>query len=101
METQAVTVKILERNYKLTIASGEERYIREAAALIDARARLYGKQYGYRDFQDLLAMVALSQITELVKTQENLKFKDNELINKLMEVDSILEDGLHPTQNSL
>ena len=101
MGTQVVTVKILDRNYKLTIADSEERFLREAAALIDSRARLYGKQYGYRDHQDLIAMVALSQITELVKTQENNRFKDNEMMEKIMELDSVLENDLHPTRNSL
>ncbi|MCR4829164.1 MAG: cell division protein ZapA [Bacteroidales bacterium] len=101
METQSVTVTILERSYKLQIAAAEERYLRTAASLIDAQARLFGKQYSYRDHQDLVAMVALSQITELVKMQENQQYKDNELIKKLTEIDSLLEQNLHPTQNSL
>lgn len=101
MENIPVTVKILERSYKLTIAAEEERYLREAAALIDNQARLFRKQYGQRDPQDLLAMVSLAQVTELVKTKDNLKFKDTELIEKLTEIDSVLDNNLHPTRNSL
>ena len=101
MESVPVTVKILERSYKLRIVPSEERWLREAAALIDSQARLFSKHYEHRDHQDLLAMVALSQVTELVKTQESLKYKDTELIEKLTEIDSVLEQSLHPTQNSL
>lgn len=101
MENVSVTVNILERSYKLTIAPQEETYLRNAAALIDAQAKMFKKQYGHRDNQDLLAMVALAQVTELIKTQDSLKFKDNELIEKLAEIDSMLNNNLHPTQNSL
>ena len=101
MESVSVTVTILERSYKLTISPQEETYLRDAAALIDAQAKMFKKQYGHRDNQDLLAMVALAQVTELKKTQDSLKYKDNELIEKLTEIDSMLNNNLHPTQNSL
>ena len=101
MDNVSVTVKILERNYKLTIAPSDEPNLRKAASLIDSQARLFKKQYGQRDAQDLLAMVSLAQVTELIKTQESLKFKDSQLIEKLTEIDSVLENNLHPTRNSL
>lgn len=101
MDKQTVNVKILDRNYKLSSSAQDERYVRDAAALIDSQARLFGKMYSYQDHQDLVAMVALSKVTELVKIQENLKYKDNELITKLAEIDSVLEQNLHESQNSL
>jgi len=101
MENVSVTVNILERNYKLSIAASEEKHLRDAAALIDNQARLFKKHYGKRDNQDLLAMVSLAQVTELIKLQDSLEYKDNELIDKLTEIDSLLENNLHPTQNSL
>lgn len=101
MENVSVTVKILEREYRLSIAANEESYLRNAAAYIDAQARLFKKQFVNRDNQDLLAMVAISQVTELVKIQDSIKFKDTNLIEKLKEIDSLLEHNLHPTRNSL
>ena len=101
MEKVSVSVKILDRTYRLTIAPEEERLLREAAAMIDAQARLFTKQYGQKDRQDLLSMVCLTRVTELLKIQENLQFKDNRLIEKLTEIDSVLEQNLHPTRNSL
>jgi cell division protein ZapA (FtsZ GTPase activity inhibitor) len=101
MEFVPVTVSILERTYKLSIAASEERYLRDAAGLIDAQARIFKKQFEHRDNQDLIAMVALAQVTELLKIRDSLQYKDNELIDKLKEIDSLLENNLHPAQNSL
>lgn len=101
MPNVSVTVNILERSYKLTISDSEENYLRNAAALIDAQARLFKKQFINRDNQDIITMVALTQVTELIKTRDSLTFKDNELIERLTEIDSVLENSLHPAQNSL
>jgi cell division protein ZapA len=101
MGTVSANVNILGRSYKLTISESEERYLRDAAALIDTQARMFRKQFPQRDNQDLLAMVALAKVTELIKNQDSMKFKDDELIEKLTELDTILENSLHPTQNSL
>lgn len=101
MSGQAVTVNILGRNYRLTIGSEDEQHLREAANMINAQAKLYGQHYSYNDNQDLLSMVALSKITELLKIQSNLKYKDTTLIDKLNSIDSVLDSYLHPAQNSL
>ena len=101
MENISVTVNILERRYNMTVAVNEEKYIRDAAAMIDAQARMFKKHFQHRDNQDLLAMVALSQVAELNKTKEGLDYKDSQLIDKLQEIDAILENSLHPSQNSL
>lgn len=101
MDSISVSVNILERSYKLSIAADDETRLRNAAAYIDAQARVFKKQFNHRDNQDLLAMVALMQGTELNKMKDSLQYKDNQLIEKLTEIDSLLEDSLHPVQNSL
>ena len=101
MDTISVSVNILERSYKLSIAASDQTPLRNAAAFIDAQARMFKKQFNHRDNQDLLAMVALMQGTELNKTKDSLQYKDDQLIEKLTEIDSLLEDSLHPVQNSL
>lgn len=100
-EMQSVSVSILDKQYKLKIERSREAALRRAAELIDSQARAYGKHFAFQDRQDLLAMVALTQITELFQIQDNLKYKDQELIKKLQELDSALEKHLHPDQNSL
>ncbi len=98
MDKLSVTVNILERSYKLTIDRKDEVFLRKAANLIDSQAKDYAKIYGHKDNQDLLSMVALSQITQLVKIHEDVKYKDNDLIQKLSEIDSILSEELARTE---
>lgn len=101
METVSASVNILGRTYKLRVAAEDEEALRKAAEAIDLQAKNYGKMYAYNDHQDLLAMVALTQITQLTKIQDSLRFKDTDLAQRLQNIDSVLEQILHPTQNSL
>ena len=101
MDTVAASVTILGRTYRLRVAAEDEEALRKAAESIEAQAKKYGGMYAYNDHQDLLAMVALTQITQLTKIQNSLKYKDTDLAQKLRSIDSVLEGILHPTQNSL
>lgn len=98
MDKLSVTVSILERTYKLNIDRKDEAYLRRVATLIDTQVREYAKVYGHKDNQDLLSMVALSQITQLIKIHEDVKYKDNDLIQKLSEIDSLLSEELEKTE---
>lgn len=101
MEIVSASVNIMGRTYKLRVAAEDEAALRKAAEIIDTQAKGYGKQYAYNDHQDLLAMVALTQITQLTKIQESLRTKEADFGKRLQAVDSVLEQILHPTQNSL
>ncbi|MCF0211394.1 MAG: cell division protein ZapA [Bacteroidales bacterium] len=98
---QQVSVTILGKVYKLKVERSKESALRRAADLLDTQAQEYAKMFAHQDRQDLLAMVALSQITELFLLQDSLTFKDKELIDKLTDIDNALEKHLHPAQNSL
>lgn len=98
MDKLSVTVTILERTYKLAIERKDEVYLRRAANLIDSQVKDYAKVYGHKDNQDLLSMVALSQITQLVKMYDDIKYKDNNLIQKLSELDVLLSEELEKTE---
>ena len=89
------------RTYKLRVAAEDEEALRKAAESIENQARSYGNMYAYNDHQDLLAMVALTQITQLTKIQSNLRYKDTDLAQRLQSIDNVLEGILHPAQNSL
>lgn len=101
MDTVSASVNILGRTYKLRVAASDEAALRKAADTIGQQARQYGNMYAYNDHQDLLAMVALTQITQLTKIQESLRFKDTDLAQRLQSIDNVLEGILHPAQNSL
>ncbi|KWW29281.1 MAG: hypothetical protein AUK63_1503 [bacterium P3] len=66
MDSEATTVSILDRKYKLKSNSEKAAELQKAAAMVDAVARKYGRMYAYHDYQDLLAMVALTQMERLL-----------------------------------
>ena len=85
------TVHILDRPYKLRISPDDEQYLRRAAELIDAQSKSYGKLYAYNDRQDLLAMVALTQITRLLKLEGRQQFRDTKLETRLSDINRLLD----------
>lgn len=91
MEALPVTVTILGRKYKLKISSNEEQYLRKAAELIEQQARDYGNRYGHQDGQDLLAMVSLTQITNLIKMQEQRNYCNVDLESRLNAINHLLD----------
>lgn len=88
------TVYILDRPYKLKVGPDNEQFLRQAASRIDSQARGYGKLYAYNDRQDLLAMVALTQVTELLQLQNREQFVDSELGARLTEINNLLDTKL-------
>lgn len=97
MESISVSVNILGRTYRLRVAPDDEAALRKAAQAIENQSKQYGNMYAYNDHQDLLAMVALTQITQLTKIQDSLRFKDTDMAQRLQSIDSVLEGILHPT----
>lgn len=73
MNTNAITVSILDRKYKLKVDSTKTESLQHAAEMVDSVARKYGKMYGYQDYQDLLAMVALTQMERLLSIDDMLE----------------------------
>ena len=98
METVSVSVNILGRTYRLRVAKEDEAALRKAAEAIEGQAKQYGSMYAYNDHQDLIAMVALTQITQLTKIQDSLRFKDTDLAQRLQSIDSVLDGILHPNK---
>ena len=91
MNELPATVYILDRPYKLKVRPDDEHFLRKAAESIDSQARSYGKMYAYNDRQDLLAMVALTQITQLLELQDRLQYKDTKLASLLTDINELLD----------
>lgn len=90
MDELSISVNILDRNYKLKVTKETEQYVREAAKMIEENARKYSSTYAYKDRQDLLAMTALEKTTLLLQLEKQVKYQGTELIEKLGEIDHIL-----------
>ena len=57
MDELAITVKIADRPYRMTVKAEEEEVIRKAARLINEKTTEYANTYAFNDNQDLLARI--------------------------------------------
>ncbi len=91
MNEITVNISIADRFYRLIVSREEEERVRKAAAVINDRLKAYGKEYAYKDRQDLLAMTALQYATSTLLFESEVEFKNNHLEKKLLELDVLLE----------
>jgi cell division protein ZapA len=95
METnQNIKVFIAGRPYSLSVLREEEEVVRKAAEVINETITSYSKSFEYKDHQDLFAMVALQHVANSIRIEEEKSFKDNEMKNKLSDIDKLLLDQL-------
>lgn len=94
MEEISITVRIADRQYKLTIDRDEEEIFRKATKLLADKLMEYAHNYAFKDKQDLLALVALQYTTSSLKFEEKANFKDNELIVRLNEIEKVLNENI-------
>ena len=92
MDELAITVKIADRPYRMTVKAEEEEVIRKAARLINEKITEYANTYAFNDNQDLLSMVSLWFATTSLKAQaENTEGKD-ELMDGLKTLEKLLSE---------
>ncbi|MDD2345549.1 MAG: cell division protein ZapA [Bacteroidales bacterium] len=89
-----ITVKVLDREYKLTIKREDEEVVRKALKLIETRIEDYAKRYAFKDKQDLLSMVVLQYVINSIKLGNKQEYLDNHINQKLNDIDSILDEHL-------
>lgn len=91
MAEHSIKVTIANRHYRLKIRTEEEEEIvRRSVEYIESLIDNYGKQYAYKDFQDLLAMISLQLANNSLSLQRQIDYGDNELIDDLKEIDAFL-----------
>jgi cell division protein ZapA len=92
----SIKIKIVSREYPLTIKAEEEELVRKAAELINQQVSEYEKNYSVNNKQDLLAMSALQLATQVVKTQQSAATSElnSNLTNQLIEIERYVSDYL-------
>lgn len=90
MEDIPVTVNILDRNYKMRVKPEDQSYLMAAAESINAQVAAYKKNYSYNDYQDLLAMVAITKTTQLNRLQHQSDTEQSSIREKLESIEQIL-----------
>ncbi len=94
MSELTISVAIAERPYRLTIQRDEEEVIRKATNEINKKIKEYSNNFAFNDMQDLIAMVILEFSTKVIKFEEDLKGDDDNINNKLVELDMLLSNDL-------
>ena len=92
MDELAITVKIADRPYKMTVKAEEEEVIRKAARLINEKITEYANTYAFNDNQDLLAMVSLWFATTSLKAQTDVRIDNDDLIDGLKTLEKLLSE---------
>lgn len=96
-----ITVKISDRDYKLTVNREDEETVRQAAKLIESRIEEYAKRYAFKDKQDLLSMVVLQYVINSIKLRNKQEYFDHHINQKLMDIDELLDLHLNPKNDVL
>ena len=96
MPEVSIKIKIVSREYPLTVKTEEEATIRKAADMINAQVSEYEKNYTVKDKVDLLAMSALQLATQVVKNQSapQVTAVNPDLTNRLIEIERYVSDYL-------
>jgi cell division protein ZapA len=89
-----ITVRIADREYKLNIDKKNEEVVRKAARKINENITKYAESFNYKDKQDLLAMVTLQHAVKEVELARQVAFKEEQLFEKLVEIDRVLSEKL-------
>lgn len=95
MDELSITVVIADRPYKLKVDRSEEEGLRKAAKVIEEQMEKYASYFQFKDKQDLLAMVALQFSASSINLEEQIRYRDNEMLDKLAEIDKVLTENLH------
>ncbi len=95
MSELTISVTIADRPYRLTIGRDEEETIRKAANEINNKIKFYAERFAFNDRQDLLAMVTLERATDALQKENIIRVKDEELTQKLDEIDRLLSESLN------
>ena len=94
-----IKVNIGGRPYHLAIERNEEELVRKAAENVNKTIEEYSKAFEYKDMQDLYAMIALQFASGFIKTEDEKSYREREMKDKLVEIDSLLSVKLETINN--
>ena len=92
MDELAITVKIADRPYRMTVKAEEEEVIRKAARLINEKIKEYANTYAFNDNQDLLSMASLWYVIKLLKAEAEIETDNNGLMDGLQNLEKLLSE---------
>lgn len=90
----SIKIKIANRVYPLTVNAKEEEGVRKVADEINKSIAEYEKLYAVKDYQDLLAMVALKLVSSNYHIQQKDVEGDSQIEESLMQIEQLFDNCL-------
>lgn len=90
----SIKIKIANRVYPLTVNAVEEEGVRKVADEINKSIAEYEKLYAVKDYQDLLAMVALKLVSTNYQKQQTVVNGDSQIEESLVQLEQLFDDYL-------
>jgi len=92
---QDIKLTIAERPYKMAVDRDEEETVRRASEVLNKEIIEYSKSFEYNDIQDLFAMIALQNVANSIRLEDEKSYKEKELEIKLSEIDAMLTSHIN------
>lgn len=90
----SIKIKIANRVYPLTVNAKEEEGVRKAAEEINKSVAEYERLYAVKDYQDLLAMVALKTASSNLNLKQQDVEGDTQIEEGLMQIEQLFDNYL-------
>lgn len=90
----SIKIKIANRVYPLTVNAKEEEGVRKAAEEINKSIAEYERLYAVKDYQDLLAMVALKTVSSNLSLKQQDVEGNTQIEEGLMQIEHLFDNYL-------
>ncbi|HRN42646.1 MAG: cell division protein ZapA [Flavobacteriales bacterium] len=90
----SIKIKIANRVYPLTVNAKEEEGVRKAAEEINKSIAEYERLYAVKDYQDLLAMVALKTASSNLSLKQQDVEGDSQIEESLVQLEQLFDNYL-------
>ena len=92
---QDIKLTIAGRPYRMAVDRAEEETVRKASEVLNKAIIEYSKSFEYKDSQDLFAMIALQNVANSIRLEDEKSYREEELIIKLSEIDAVLSSHIN------
>lgn len=90
----SIKIKVANRVYPLTVNAKEEEGVRKAAEEINKSIAEYERLYAVKDYQDLLAMVALKTASSNLSLKQQDVEGDSQIEESLVQLEQLFDNYL-------
>ena len=86
-----IKITIAQRIIEVKIKREWERYYREAEKIINDSFFHFAKQWAFRDHQDILSKLLISEVVKNIECNERLQEYEEDLIPKMIDLNELTD----------